>query len=74
MTTAPGLVVDHEAAQQRRMMRMVDPTRIATLNKQVFEINTRHPILKKLFTQKSTHPVLAKEIVEQVCFQLIYQW
>jgi len=66
ITSAPALVVDHDSAVQRRMVRMIDPSRVIPLPKQVLEINARHPILKKLFVQKSSHPILAKEVIEQI--------
>jgi HSP90 family molecular chaperone len=66
LLNTPALIVDHESASYRRMMRYVDPSRMPELPKQQFEINTKHPILKKLYAQKSTHPNVAKEVTEQL--------
>ena len=60
--------MDHESGSQRRMMRMMDPTRMPELPKQQLEINVKHPILKKLHAQSTAHPNLAKEVAGQVIF------
>eukprot|EP01111_Echinosteliopsis_oligospora_P007458 TRINITY_DN2250_c0_g1_i5.p1 TRINITY_DN2250_c0_g1~~TRINITY_DN2250_c0_g1_i5.p1 ORF type:complete len:779 (-),score=237.06 TRINITY_DN2250_c0_g1_i5:20-2245(-) len=63
---SPAIITDHETASYRRMMRHMDPTRVPQLPKQQLEINSSHPIIIKLFKQRQTHPVIAKEVAEQV--------
>jgi len=66
LLNTPSLIVDHESASYRRMMRYVDPSRMPELPKQQLEINAKHPIMKKLYHLKNTHPRLAKETADQV--------
>jgi len=63
---SPAIITDHESASYRRMMRGIDPSRVAELPKQQLEINAQHPVIKGLYHQKTTHPRLAKEIAEQI--------
>lgn len=37
------------------------------LPKQQLEINASHPLIKSLYHQRATHPLMAKEVAEQVC-------
>lgn len=62
----PVLIVDHESASYRRMMRYVDPSRMPELPKQQLEINPKHPVMKKLYAIRPTHPQLATSIAEQL--------
>jgi len=64
--SVPALVVEHESSASRRMMRMVDPSKVPALPKQQLEINVKHPILKKLYLQKGLHPILSREVIEQM--------
>jgi TNF receptor-associated protein 1 len=52
----PALVVDHESASLRRMMRMVNPHETADLSlpKQKLEINTNHKLIQKLDKIRNT--------------------
>jgi hypothetical protein len=36
------------------------------LPKQQLEVNASHPLIKALFRQRATHPLMAKEVAEQV--------
>lgn len=63
---SPAIITDHETASYRRMMRHVDSTKMPELPKQQLEINASHPLVKSLFHQKATHPLMAKEIAEQI--------
>lgn len=48
LSNTPAIVVDHESASFRRMMRFVDPNRAPQLPKQNLDINPAHPIIIKL--------------------------
>lgn len=63
---SPAIITDHETAAYRRMMRHVDSTKMPELPKQQLEINASHPLIKSLYHQKASHPVMAKEISEQI--------
>ena len=73
ITSYPAIVVDHESASVRKLMRMMDNNAIdgsagsnALLPKQKLEINPDHPIFKRLVDVKDGNPALAKQAVEQV--------
>jgi TNF receptor-associated protein 1 len=63
---SPAIIVDHESASMRRMMKYVDPTRAPELPKQQLEINGKHPIIKGLASLRKNNPDLATLITEQV--------
>jgi len=63
---SPAIIVDHESASMRRMMKYVDPTRAPELPKQQLEINGKHAIIKRLATLRTTNPTLATLVTEQV--------
>jgi len=66
LTDSPAIIVDHESASMRRMMKYVDPQRAPDLPKQQLEINPKHPIIKSLTTLRITNEEIAKLVVEQV--------
>jgi len=66
LVDSPALIVDHESASMRRMMKYVDPQRIPELPKQQLEINPKHPVIKGLNVLRTTDAELAKLIAEQV--------
>eukprot|EP01125_Pyxidicula_operculata_P022707 TRINITY_DN9516_c0_g1_i1.p1 TRINITY_DN9516_c0_g1~~TRINITY_DN9516_c0_g1_i1.p1 ORF type:complete len:723 (+),score=249.26 TRINITY_DN9516_c0_g1_i1:30-2198(+) len=66
LTTTPCIIVDHENASFRRMMRMVDPKNAPELPKQQVQINTRHPLIVKINEIKSTQDELAREAITQI--------
>jgi len=63
---SPAIIVDHESASMRRMMKYVDPIRAPELPKQQLEINSKHAIIKGLATLRTTNPDMATLIAEQV--------
>jgi len=67
LTSTPAIIVEHEAASMRRMMRMADPSRAnQQLPKQQLEINTGHPTIKKLYSIHKSNSKLATSIAEQI--------
>ncbi len=66
MVDSPAVIVDHEAATYRRMMKYIDPSRSPTLPKQQLEINPSHPIIKKLNDIYLINASLAQLVAEQV--------
>eukprot|EP01113_Clastostelium_recurvatum_P030613 TRINITY_DN3734_c0_g1_i4.p1 TRINITY_DN3734_c0_g1~~TRINITY_DN3734_c0_g1_i4.p1 ORF type:complete len:751 (-),score=276.46 TRINITY_DN3734_c0_g1_i4:53-2266(-) len=63
---SPAVIVDHESAAFRKMMKFMDPNRAAALPKQQLEINPKHPIIVKLHRAHLAQPNLAKAVAEQV--------
>lgn len=66
LSNTPAIIVDHESASMRRMMRMVDPGRAPPLPKQVLEVNPSHPLIVGLNSTRNTNPDLAKLVTEQL--------
>jgi len=66
LTSTPAIIVDHESANFRRMMKFIDPARAPTLPKQNLEINPSHPIILKLNDLRKDNPDMAKLIAEQI--------
>ena len=66
LVDSPAIIVGHDSSAYRRMMKYVDPQRAPTLSKQQLEINSRHPVIKKLFIATTTKPRLAQAIAEQI--------
>ena len=46
--------------------RQMDSSKMPELPKQQLEVNASHPLIKSLFHQRDTHPLMAKEVAEQV--------
>eukprot|EP01104_Vermistella_antarctica_P006527 TRINITY_DN1722_c0_g1_i1.p1 TRINITY_DN1722_c0_g1~~TRINITY_DN1722_c0_g1_i1.p1 ORF type:complete len:785 (+),score=260.30 TRINITY_DN1722_c0_g1_i1:47-2356(+) len=69
--SSPAIVVDHESAAFRRMMKMVDPARAPKLPKQQLEVNLKHPIMQQLQGARVSHPELARRVVDQVFDQAL---
>jgi len=64
---SPAIVVDHESAAVRKMMKYVEGAgHQETLPKQKLEINPNHPVMQKLLKLKDTNPELAKLVAGQV--------
>jgi HSP90 family molecular chaperone len=63
---SPAIITDHETASYRRMMKHMDSTKMPELPKQQLEINASHNLIKSLYHQKATHPLMAKEVAEQI--------
>lgn len=67
LVDSPAIVVDHESAAVRKMMKHVESMgHQEDLPKQKLEINPKHPIMNKLLSVKDSNPELAKLITEQV--------
>lgn len=66
LSSSPAIVVDHESAAVRKMMKYVDASGSHDLPKQKLEINTKHPVVIKLAKLKDSNPELAKLIAEQI--------
>ena len=67
---SPAIVVDHESAALRRMMKLVDQSGDASassfLGKQQLEINPKHPIIQELNELRKTKPMLGNVVARQV--------
>ena len=70
---SPAIIVDHESASMRKLMRMVetqDDARVAaSLGKQVLDVNVHHPIMLGLHARigdEGADAELLKEVVHQV--------
>jgi HSP90 family molecular chaperone len=67
LVSSPAIVVDHESAAVRRMMKEVNTGGVnVDLPKQKLEINPTHPILKNAFMLKDSNPHLSKLVLQQV--------
>jgi len=67
LVSSPAMIVDHESASVRRMLKMVDQSQYQQpVAKQKLEINPEHSVIKKLFALRVTKPDVAKLAVEQV--------
>jgi TNF receptor-associated protein 1 len=66
LSNTPALVVDHQSATFRRMMRAMDPNNTATLPPQQLEINPRHPIVVGLAGLSEQDAAAAKDFAEQM--------
>jgi len=66
LLSTPCIIVDHESASFRRMMRVVDPKHQPELPKQQIQVNTKHPLIIKINEIRVNEPDLAKEAVLQI--------
>jgi len=66
LVSSPAIVVDHESANMRRMMKFVDQNRTAELPKQTLEFNPKHVLIRKLNVVRNENISLAKHIAEQL--------
>eukprot|EP00474_Spongospora_subterranea_P001626 CRZ02084.1 hypothetical protein [Spongospora subterranea] len=68
LVSSPAILIDHENAAVRRMMKMVEggKTMVDSLGKQKMEINLSHSIIKGIFAMRDSNPELASQLVEQV--------
>lgn len=66
LVDSPAIIVDHESASFRRMMKYVDPSKAPELPRQQLEINPKHPLIIKLNKMREEKPNLAKSVAEQV--------
>jgi len=66
LSSTPCIIVDHESATFRRMMKVVDPRNAPELPKQQLQINSRHPIIMKLNEARKSQPELARDVAFQI--------
>lgn len=66
LVESPAIIVDHDSASFRRMMKYVDPSRAPTMPKQQLEINPSHALVKRLNEIREQKPGLAKLVAEQI--------
>jgi len=66
LSSTPCIIVDHESATFRRMMKVVDPRNAPELPKQQLQVNTRHPIILRLNDTRKSNPALAKDVALQI--------
>ncbi|KAA0159063.1 hypothetical protein FNF28_06000 [Cafeteria roenbergensis] len=75
LRSTPAVVVDHESASVRRMMKMLDAHKRDSespsaaeqvLPRQTLEINPSHPVIVALHKQRASQPSVAKAVAEQV--------
>jgi HSP90 family molecular chaperone len=66
LSSSPAVVIDHESASFRRMMKMVDPTRAPTQPKVQLQINPAHPVILRLNQVREVDSLLARDVAEQI--------
>jgi len=66
LTSTPMIVVDHESATFRRMMKAVDPQNIPELPRQQIQVNSKHPIIVGINQLRGKQESLARDAIEQV--------
>jgi len=66
LSATPMIVVDHESATFRRMMRTIDPKHAPELPKQQIQVNTAHPIIKYINIIRNHDENLAKDSLLQL--------
>jgi HSP90 family molecular chaperone len=66
LTNTPMIIVDHESASMRRIMRAVDPKNAPELPKQQVQVNTKHPLILRINELRTSDDALAKDAIEQV--------
>jgi len=66
LTSTPMIIVDHESASFRRMMKAVDPQNTPELPRQQIQINSKHEIILGINELRFKDEVLAKDALEQV--------
>jgi len=66
LSSTPMIIVDHESASFRRMMKSVDPQNTPELPKQQVQINARHPLIININAIRKIDGELAKDAIEQL--------
>jgi len=66
LSSTPMIIVDHESASFRRMMKAVDPQNTPELPKQQIQINGKHPLIININVLREVDPGLAKDAIEQI--------
>jgi TNF receptor-associated protein 1 len=73
LSSSPAIVIDHESASFRRMMRFVDPGRAPVVPKVHLQINRKHPIIVGLETLRTADAALADEVAQQIMDNALIQ-
>jgi len=66
LSSTPMIIVDHESASFRRMMKAVDPQNAPELPKQQVQVNASHPLILSVNELRITNPSLAQDAIEQI--------
>jgi len=66
LSSTPLIIVDHESATFRRMMRTIDPKNTPELPKQQIQVNSSHPIIKQINYIRNVDQELAREALLQL--------
>jgi HSP90 family molecular chaperone len=70
LADSPAILVNHESAAMRRMMRMVEQSNngeaMPSLGTQQLAVNPGHPIIQQLTQVYAKEPELAKMVAEQL--------
>jgi len=66
LSSTPMIIVDHESASFRRMMKSVDPQNTPELPKQQVQINAKHPLIININSIRTIDEGLAKDAIEQL--------
>jgi len=66
LTSTPMIIVDHESASFRRMMKAVDPQNTPELPRQQVQVNTKHPLIVSVNELRFKNEGLAKDAIEQI--------
>jgi len=64
LSTTPLIIIDHESAAFRRMMKYMDPN--ADIPKQQVQVNARHDLIININRLRKIDPVIAKDAIEQL--------
>ncbi len=73
LSSSPAIVIDHESASFRRMMRFVDPGRAPVVPKVHLQINRKHPIIVGLESLRVSDAALADEVAQQIMDNALIQ-
>jgi len=66
LSSTPMIIVDHESASFRRMMKSVDPQNTPELPKQQVQVNGRHPLIININAIRTVDDTLARDALEQL--------
>jgi HSP90 family molecular chaperone len=66
LSSTPAVIVGHESASYRRMMKFVDPSRAPNDPKHNLEINPSHPLIRALASARTTNAEVAKQVAQQM--------
>jgi len=66
LSSTPMIIVDHESASFRRMMRTIDPKNTPELPKQQVQVNPAHPLINQINYIRKVDDNLAREALLQL--------